>query len=110
MLQSQVVGVSESQAREAAECKHISDTLQPFVGQFFADKHLKLGSGQVIFVLVVFLLHLVAFERIFLDPLVPHGVEGKVFHTAQQGDRSVVVAVVGCLDKGVKAVDIVVID
>ncbi len=110
MFRAQVIGIRKGKSRQAAEREHIPDAFYPLVRHRFGYQNIQFRFGQVVFRLVVFGFKFVVLKRILFDPLVADSIQHKVFKTAQQIDRTVGLAVMGRLDKGVQSVEVLVIN
>ena len=104
----QLLDIGESQPGQATEDENIPHVFEPQARHRFGDERLYLPLRQVLFRRRGDLLELVALKRIFLDPLVPQTIENEIAQAIQNIDRSVVVAAMRCLQKGVEAVEVAV--
>ena len=109
MFRAQVVGIRKGKSRQTAEREHVPDAFYPLVGHRFGYQNIQFRFGQMVFRLVVFGFQFVVLKRILFDPLVADSVQHKVFQATQQIDRTVGLAVMGRLDKGVQSVEVFVI-
>ena len=109
MFRAQVVGIRKGKSRQTAEREHVPDAFYPLVRHRFGYQNIQFRFGQVVFRLVVFGFKFVVLKRILFDPLVADSIQHKVLQTAQQIDRTVGLAVMGRLDKGVQSVEVFVI-
>ena len=102
----QVVDIREGQSRQRAEAEDIPDAVQTLVGHRSLQQQVQFRLRQRDFDIRLVDLHLVVAEGILLDPFVADRIEKEVFQTAEQIDRSVVVAVVSRLHVGVQSIDV----
>jgi hypothetical protein len=103
-----VFRIGESQSGQAAKAKDIADSVEPVVGQRFADKRIEFCFGQRHLDVGLVDLHLVIPERILFDPLVADSVEDEVFQTTQQIHSTVVLTLMRRLHERIQSVDILV--
>lgn len=106
----QVVNIREGQTGQCAEAKDIPDPVQTLVGHWPLQQQVQFRFRQRHLDIRLVDLHLIVTEGILLDPLVADRIEQEVFQTAEQIDRSVVVAVIGRLHIGVQSINVGIVD
>lgn len=110
VLGPQVVDIRESQSRQRTEAEDIPNPFQSFVWHRAFQQQVQLRLCQRYLDIRLVDLHLVEAEGILLDPFVPDGIEDEVLQTAQQIDRSVVVAAVSRLHIGIQSIDVSIVE